>query len=241
MSAGTGSTISSIEFSSTSEDDGSQKWNEYTIDKFGHSGKMNFTVTVKDGRGRAASATITINVIAYNLPVISSYNAFRCTLSGVGSEKGTYASIYCSANVSPVTINGSAANTMKISGYYYVYTTGTPSLVTAISNMTSGKVYIVGGGNLSSSSTYYARFIVTDAMGGTATTDTLISSAAYAIHVKNGGTGVAFGKTSEIQNAVEINSGWNLFYKGFQMPPIVYSATNAPSNPVTGLIWLKKK
>ena len=79
------------------------------------------------------------------------------------------------------------------------------------------------------------------AMGGTATTDTLISSAAYAIHVKNGGTGVAFGKTSEIQNAVEINSGWNLFYKGFQMPPIVYSATNAPSNPVAGLIWLKKK
>lgn len=241
VSAGTGSTISSIEFSSTSEDDGSQKWNEYTIDKFGHSGKMNFTVTVKDGRGRAASATLTINVIAYNLPVISSYNAFRCTATGIGSEKGTYASIYCSANVSPVTINGSAANTMKISGYYYVYTTGTPSLVTAISDMTSGKVYIVGGGNLSSSSTYYARFIVTDAMGGTATTDTLISSAAYAIHVKNGGTGVAFGKTSEIQNAVEINSGWNLFYKGFQMPPIVYSATNAPSNPVAGLIWLKKK
>ena len=239
--AGTGSTVSSIEFSSTSEDEGRQNWGNYTISKFEHSGKMSFTVIVKDRRGRSASATVSINVIAYNLPVISSYNAFRCTSSGVGSEKGTYASIYCSANVSPVTINGSAANTMKISGYYYVYTTGTPNLVTAISDMTSGKVYIVGGGNLSSSSTYYARFIVTDAMGGTATTDTLISSAAYAIHVKNGGTGVAFGKTSEIQNAVEINSGWNLFYKGFQMPPIVYSATNAPSNPVTGLIWLKKK
>lgn len=36
--AGTGSTVSSIEFSSTSEDEGRQNWGNYTISKFEHSG-----------------------------------------------------------------------------------------------------------------------------------------------------------------------------------------------------------
>lgn len=241
VSAGTGSSIDSYAFSSTAEDDGSANSNVYTITKLQHSGSISFSVTVKDKRGRTASASCSINVIAYNAPVISAYDAYRCTSTGTGSETGTYAQIRCAASVSPVSIGGVAKNSMTITGYYYVYTTGTPSLVTARNDMASGTSYIVGGGNLSTSSTYYARFVVTDSMGGSAQADIMISSAAYAIHVKNGGTGVAFGKTSEHSQSVEINPGWSFYYKGFLMAPVVYSETDEPSNPVTGLIWLKKK
>lgn len=241
VSAGAGSSIAALTFSSTSEDEGSQNWNVYTITKFGHSGKMSFTITVKDQRGRVASTSLSISVIPYNQPVITAYDAYRCKADGTGSESGTYASIRCAASVSPVVINGTARNAMRIDGYLYVTTTGTPQLMLAASDMTSGRSYIVGEGTVSTSITYYARFIVYDAIGGSAYADILVSSAAYAIHVKNGGTGVAFGKTSEISNAVEINTGWNFYYKGFMMPPIVYSATDEPTHPVTGLIWLKKK
>lgn len=241
VTAGTGSSIQSYAFSSTSEDVGTTSSNTYTIAAFGHSGTMRFTVTVTDKRGRQSSAECTIDVIPYSSPVISTFDAYRCTSSGTGSENGTYAQIRCAASVSSVKVSGVERNSMSIKSYYYVSTTGTPSLISAISDMTSGSSYVIGGGNLSTSSTYYARFVVTDAVGGTAQVDTLISSAAYAIHVKNGGTGVAFGKTSEISNSVEINPGWSFYYQGFLMAPVVYSATDEPKNPVTGLIWLKKK
>lgn len=240
VSAGTGASISSYSFSSSVEDDGIMSGNTYTISTLGYNGNITYSVTVKDSRGRTASAQCIIKSIAYNLPVITAYDAYRCTQNGTGSENGTYASIRCAANVSPVTVNGTALNTMTIKSYYYISTTGEPQLTQALGDMTSGVVYVIGGA-LSNSYKYYVRFVVSDFMGGTAQTDVIISSAAYAIHVKNGGTGVAFGKTSEISNSVEINTGWNLYYKGFQMPPIVYSATDAPANPVTGLIWLKKK
>ena len=238
--AGQGSYIVSYTCFSTSEDEGRQNENEYIIDKLTHSGNVSFTIVATDARGRTASVSSTITVIPYNDPVITAYDAYRCMANGTGSENGTYAAIRCAASVSPITFDGAAHNTMTIQSYYYISTTGEPQLTLALDNMTSGSLYVIGGG-LSNSYRYYVRFIVTDAMGHTAQTDVIISSAAYAIHVKNGGTGVAFGKTSEISNSVEINTGWNLYYKGFQMPPIVYSATDAPANPVTGLIWLKKK
>lgn len=238
---GTGATVSSYAFTSSADDEGEASGNAYTVAVLLRGGAITYTVTVTDSRGRQASASRTVNVISYSQPVITAYDAYRCVENGTGSETGTYAQIRCAATVSPVQIGGVAYNTMTIKSYYYLYTTGTPVLTTAIADMTSGASYVVGGGNLDASSTYYARFVVEDAMGGRAQVDTIVSSASYAIHVKNGGTGVAFGKTSEISNSVEINPGWNFYYKGFMMAPVVYSESSAPSNPVVGLVWLKKK
>lgn len=238
--AGSGSSIDTYTFSSTSEEEGVQNKGTYTITTFLRSGTIKFTVTVTDRRGRQASADCTINVIPYNPPTIISYDAFRCLENQVGSENGTYAMVRCTASVSPVTINTEAKNLMYIACYYYDAVIGDSVLTQALGDMTSGKPERIGG-SLSTSVTYKARFVVSDEMGGVARADVLIASAAYAIHVQNGGTGVAFGKTSEEPTSVEINPGWNFYYKGFLMAPVVYSATEAPKNPIEGLIWLKKK
>lgn len=238
--AGEGSSIDTYVFSTTSEEEGVQTGNTYTIDTFLRSGAMKFTVTVTDLRGRQASANCTINVVPYNPPTIISYDAFRCLENKVGSEKGTYAMVRCTASVSSVTINNEAKNEMHIACYYYDEAVGDSVLTQALGDMTSGVSQRIGGA-LSTSVTYKARFVVSDKMGGSVHADVLIASAAYAIHVQKGGTGVAFGKTSEKPTSVEINPGWNFYYKGFLMAPVVYSATEAPEHPIEGLIWLKKK
>lgn len=239
-SGGYGSTVTAYAFSVSTADTGTASENKYAIDKLTSSGSLVCTVTVTDSRGRSTAASAAIEVAAYTPPVITSCSASRCTEMGSGSEDGAYAMIRCAGAVTPITVDGVGKNTMTISSYYYVETSGTPAYNVLLEDMTNDKSYIAGG-TLSASLTYYIRFVITDALGGTAQEDKLLTTAAYAMHIKNGGLGVAFGKTSEIANAVEINHGWDFYYRGVLMPPIVYSETDAPSNPTTGLIWLKKK
>ena len=116
------------------------------------------------------------------------------------------------------------------------------SQTTAQNNMSSGVSYIIGNGNLSPSLSYSVRFTVTDSLGNVITKDVRVQTSAFAIHVKNGGTGVAFGKTSEVQNSVEINDGWDLYYKGLVVNPVIYKASlNSVTNPFEGLICLIPK
>ena len=111
--------------------------------------------------------------------------------------------------------------------------------------MSSDTQYIIGGGSLNVSYTYYVEFTVTDTMGSTTTLSVQIQTSAYSIHVKNGGMGVAFGKTSEHNGSVEINSQWELYYKGFIVLPVIYKSTvtelDQISNPPTGLVCLIPK
>ena len=207
----------------------------YTVNRLTNSGTITFSVSVKDSRGRQSNVvTATINVMAYTLPTITAASAYRCRRDGVADELGTYATIRV-----VVSYTASGGNTVTINSTYY--NSATPSSqITAQNDMTSGESYIVGNGNLNPSNSYYIRFTVTDSLGNNVIKNEYVQSASYAIHVKNGGSGVAFGKTSEIANSVEINEGWELYYKGVAVLPVIFSTTT-PSNPVAGLVWLQPK
>lgn len=207
----------------------------YTISTLANSGSITFYVSVTDSRGRTSNeVSATISVQEYDAPAIVAASAYRCRSNGVADENGTYACISLTASYTSFT-----GNSMTINSKYY--NSSTPSTqVVAQNNMASGTSYIIGSGNLSASATYYVVFTVTDTVGSSATTTMIVQTAAYSIHIKNGGTGVAFGKTSEHNNSVEINQGWDLYYKGFITLPVIYSATT-PANPVTGLVWLEPK
>lgn len=212
---------------------------KFTINRLANGGEITFTVSVKDSRGRQSSAvTATITVMEYALPSITAVSAYRCRQSGVADELGTYASIRIVASYT----SGSGNSIVINSTYYDSTTPGTQ--ITAQNNMTSGMSYVIGSGNLSPSSTYYIRFTVTDSLGNDVVQDVIVQTAAYAIHVKEGGTGVAFGKTSEIANSVEINEGWDLYYKGQKMFKFIYR-TSSEALPTTGLfaglVCLKQK
>ena len=205
----------------------------YTVNRLANGGEITFSVSVKDSRGRQSDVvTATISVMEYALPAITAASAYRCRQDGIADEMGTYASIRIVASYT-----SGSGNTMVINSTYYDSTTPSTQ-ITAQNDMTSGMSYIIGNGNLNPASSYYIRFTVTDSLGNDVIKNVHVQTSSYAIHVKNGGTGVAFGKTSEVSNSVEINEGWDLYYKGFAVVPVIFSATE-PSSPVEGLVWLE--
>ena len=207
----------------------------YTVNRLANGGEITFSVSVIDSRGRRSdTVTATISVMEYALPAITAATAYRCRLDGIADEEGTYAAIRIVASYT-----SGSGNTLVINSTYY--RSDTPeSQITAQSHMTSGETYIIGNGNLDPSYAYLIRFTVTDSLGNNVIKNVNVQSSSYAIHVKNGGTGVAFGKTSEIANSVEINEGWDLYYRGVKVVPVIFSQQQ-PSNPFDGLVWLEPK
>lgn len=203
-----------------------------------NSGTLTFSATVTDSRGRVSdSQPCTITVVGYAPPSFVAASAYRCKSNGIADEQGTYANIRTVVVFSEIT-----GNSLSISSQYYE-SLHPSTMYTGVNNMISGNDYTIGNNTLQVNLTYYVRFTISDTVGNTATKDVLVQTAAYAIHVRNGGSGVAFGKASEHDNAVDINDGWDLYLKGIQMLPIIYyvptQAQPEPSTSFEGLIWLK--
>ena len=212
----------------------------FTINPFRYYGTLTFSATITDQRGRTSNPVpVNITVLTYSPPTIISASAYRCKDSGIADEQGTYADIRVVATYTEMT-----GNALTISSSYYE-SLHPSTIYTGVSNMTSGADYVIGGGTLQANLTYYVRFTISDTVGNTATKDVVVQTAAYAIHVRNGGSGVAFGKASEHDNAVDINDGWDLYYKGMIMLPVLYYVPTAqnptPPNPQEGWVWLQPK
>lgn len=231
--AGTGSTLSSSSYvltcskSETMKQD-SSNLNKFTVTKLSNSGSITFTAKVKDARGRLSAAkTVTISVTAYSAPKISSVVAYRSTSAGIANENGRYITIRCNATYSSMT-----ENTLTINSTYW-QTISPSSTYVAKNGMASGTQYIVGNNTIDPSYSYQVKFVATDTIGKSATSIVDVNTAEYSIHVKNGGKGVAFGKTSEVENAVEINNNWKLYYKGSPIEDIMVETSDVVNNHTT--------
>lgn len=202
--------------------------NVFTISTLKNSGSLKFTATVTDSRGRKSTAvTKTITVVAYSKPTISSATAFRCNSEGVQDESGTYLSISCVTNYTNISGNSLVTNSQ------YYKTTSSSTKYTAKNNMKSGVVYIVGNGNIEPESGYSVSFETSDTIGNSAKLIVNVQTTPYSIHVKNGGNGVAFGKTSERSNAVELAPTWGLYYKGYEIGVPILVRPSAASHTFT--------
>ena len=118
--------------------------------------------------------------LAYWSPKITDVYVHRCTDTGVNDEEGLYAKVdfkweCCQIlgvnNVKSITV---ADNIISVSG-------------------TSGSVAAVVGGNYSIDEYYSIPIVVVDSKNGTSTYNTYVESYAFAIDIKAGGKGVAFG------------------------------------------------
>lgn len=78
-----GSTIQSCTVS------GEQPGADVTTGVLNTAGEKQFSVTVKDSRGRSATASVTINVVDYVKPSISGVNFARCDADGTDNDDGT--------------------------------------------------------------------------------------------------------------------------------------------------------
>lgn len=195
----------------------------YRVTTLSNSGSIKFTAYVKDARGRkSTSVTRTITVKEYSPPSFTSTYAARCTSNGTESDTGTYARIMANVDYSDFSGNSITIN----SKYYRSSSDKNP----ARNGMASGTYYTVGGGELSINYSWYIEFTATDTVGSSASVTLKIQSQPYAIHVRSGGTGVAFGKMAEGNNRVEINPEWGLYYKGYEIGVPIIVRTSATSH-----------
>lgn len=167
-----------------------------------------YSVTVKDSRGvTSAPKTGSLVVFEYKRPkIIPDKLPYRCNASGMASAVGTYGAGSFSGSVSSV----GGRNTMRLQIGVTTSTLVTPTIVK--SDVSAGETTVFGG-SYSTELTYYVYYYVKDALNTTYEYYEL-STSSYAFHIMKGGNGVAFGKTSEIQNAVEITSHWNFHVHG---------------------------
>lgn len=176
---------------------------------FSSNGEKQIKVKVVDKRGFVSDeSTTSITVREYSAPQIHvTERPQRCLSSGTIDSQGTYGKGSFVGTIN--SCNGKNIMTLQIG----CATTKTATTVTILQNdIVSGQSYIFGG-SFSPDVTYYIYYIVKDALTTVVQVNEL-STSQYAIHVKKGGNGVAFGKVSQKDNAVQINPNWDFYYQG---------------------------
>ena len=162
------------------------------------SGTSTVTVTVTDSRGRTASATRSLTVIAYTNPKITSFQGFRCLADGTENYEGTYVKSALNFSISPVNQKNTATYTLS-----YKLQSGS-----TWTTLTSGSVYSLNSSIISASgvfsvdSSYDIRLTVKDYFT-TVTSTYEIPTAFTLIDFNASGKGIAFGKVSEMTEGVE--------------------------------------
>ena len=197
-----GSTISSYTISGGAT--GTQTSNVFTISVVYSSGTITYTVKVTDSRGRTATASVSISVVAYSAPSLTATEAFRCASNGTASETGTYISAKASGTCSSV----SSKNSMTLKVQYGLTTSSAYS--TAVT-LTNGTASVIGGGSIDANYSFNVKFTLTDQFN-TIEKILTVGTAAYTVFFRQGGNGVALGKVSERANAVEINPDWDIYH-----------------------------
>ena len=197
-----GSTVASYTISGGAT--GTQTSNVFTISKIYTSGTVTYTVKVTDSRGRTATASVSISVVAYSAPVFSATDAFRCVAAGTASDTGTYISAKATGTYASV----SNKNSMTLKVQYALSTSGAYS--TAVT-LTNGTASIIGNGSIDINYSFKVKFTLSDAFN-TIEKVLNVGTAAFTVFFRQGGNGVAIGKVSERANAVEINPDWDIYH-----------------------------
>lgn len=174
--------------------------NDVDIGAITASGSVSVKVTVTDSRGRTAENTTSITVVDYDLPVIESCIVERTNNRGIPVENGTYLRVTLGCSVSSVDHH----NAMTVKIYYKDASDPNvdPTLARTISEpgviALQGRVEMISGMDVAK--TYTITVEVYDSLAA-ASAPTVISgviqSEGAIISWRYGGTGVAFGRTSE--------------------------------------------
>lgn len=156
------------------------------------------TVSYASGANYTANAAITLYAVwelAYLKPRIVNVSTVRCNSSGTADDEGQNGLVTfdweCDKTVSSIIVKWKLPSA----------TSWTSATVTA--SGTSGTVsHVIGANALSTEKTYDIHITVSDA-GGSSYAISSLSSMKFVIDMLNGGGGIAFGKTAELEGVAE--------------------------------------
>lgn len=219
ISGAAGSYSSTIRSYSISGGGSSTTGTSMTTGFLNTTGTITFTAKVTDSRGRVTTKTASISVVDYFTPYVSGASVYRCNSAGTSDSNGTY--FRAAATAKYASCSGKNGYSLRVR-----YKKPTDSAWSGYTNISSGSYVIVAG--LSTEYSYDIEISIGDYFTG-AIWRSSVPTAAYTMHLKKGGKGVAFGKAAERDNAVE--SAWPIYINGISnwniaQPTLLYSGTN---------------
>ncbi len=179
--------------------------NSFTSGVLTSSGTVTISCTVTDSRGRTATKSSTVTVLAYTAPKITKFSAFRANADGTQNYDSE--SVNCSYAWSV-----SALGNKNDNAYLFEYKLKTASEWTALA---SGNAYTFNGSRVFANkaqidSSYDLRLTVTDYFGSVVALSE-VPTAFTLLDFHSGGKGLAFGKVSEVENQMEIDMDMSIY------------------------------
>lgn len=170
--------------------------NTITTQVINKSGTLSIVTTVTDSRGRTASKTVTVNVLAYAPPSISSFRIVRCNSDGTVNESGT--AIKITYSFSMASLNSKNNKSFKIQ-----QSNGSSwSDIETITASYSGSTSVIKTGPFSVDTYFNFRAVATDYFSE-ASVYTDIRPSFSLINFGAGGKSIAFGTVSANDGTVQ--------------------------------------
>lgn len=162
--------------------------------------------SVTDNRGMTDSASVKPTVLSYADPNVNSIAVARCNSAGTANDSGTYAKV--TYNISVAALNSKNAKSAKIMWKAITATTWN-SVALSMSDYTLSGSTVIGGGALATGTTYEVKVVVADNF---TTKESAVMTVPTSFAIMNfKAQGVAFGKLSERDKAMEIAEGFPLW------------------------------
>ena len=200
-SAGTGSSIKSYTFSGPGISSTTTSTSVTSGSTISNTGKLTYTVTVTDNRGRTTSKPATIPCEAWSAPSITLNSVYRVATSTGTTENDSGTYVRCTYNLSYALVNSTNDVTVKI--YYKKNSASTWSSVTVLtdSKSTSGSYTL---SNIDAASTYTVYATITDNYSGSSNSNSVtVFSAERILNIRPKGAGMAFGKMADTDNVLD--------------------------------------
>lgn len=197
-----GSQGSTIKSYSTSANGSTYTGSSVTTDFVKNSGELTVKTTVTDSRGRTATASKTITVLAYSDPVISEIKSYRSDENGVSNNSGTYITVQFSASVTSLGGNNTAEYVLRHKkGSSTTWTVVALNDFSGSYSPTNAKYTF----SADSTSSFDIKLTVTDAFKDvTKTTTGSSASKLFSLLDKLKGKGIALGKIAELADYFDI-------------------------------------
>lgn len=168
------------------------------------SGSLSIVTKVTDSRGRTATKTTTITVVAYSVPKISKFTAHRVDDTGAAQEDGIYAMIAYSYSVASV--GGKNTATMTVGWKRSTDTEWTDGLL-SLSTLTGSGSTRVTDPTFSTDYQYDIRCTLTDWFGTSVTYTATLPTGAVILDFSADGKGLGIGKVAE---GPGVDFGWDI-------------------------------
>ena len=214
----------------------------FTTDTVTSGGTLNIVTTVTDSRGRTATKTTAVTVLAYEPPKITKFFAGRYDDKGVADPNGIYARVTIWYTVTPL----NDKNTAKALIQYKQSTSSTWLTLYTLTQLSRNHYYSPVNTTFSTDYQWDFKVTLTDAFNSEATYSTYIPSGAVILDIKADGKGISFFKTST-KNGVDIDGALpdspisltssanlnNLTTPGFYVIPTTEISATVTNKPYT--------